>query len=373
MKQRWTEDQAWDWYTSRDWITGFNFIPSGAMNGGLWLLQEYQHEVAYRDAAREIALAASLGLNSIRFYLPFEVWQHQHDAFFAHLDELLALLDLHGMTMMPVIFNDCSVPKSRYREPIFGPQPEPVPGYFGGSDESPFDDDVQGGGIVGYVLTDEPELEPVFHQYVTELAIRYGHDDRVNIWNIWNEVGNSTRGDLSVPMMEKTFAWFREADVSQPLTAEVWGGGAADAYEWMMDPEHIPGPEARAVELSDVVSFHYYGDYTHSKGLIRFLRQFDRPLLNTEWMHRPYRSLIETHLPLWKREGVGSYFFGFVNGKAQFQYVWEFIKQLPGIDTRLWMHDIFHSDFTPYDPDEIPVLKACNLPPSRPVRPGNGS
>ena len=90
------------------------------------------------------------------------------------------------------------------------------------------------------------------------------------------------------------------------------------------------------------------------------LKEFGRPLINTEWMHRPYRSIIQTHLPLWKKEKIGSYFFGFVNGKSQFNYVWEFIKKLPDIDTRLWMHDIFHSDFTPYDKDEIAVLKACN-------------
>ena len=38
----------------------------------------------------------------------------------------------------------------------------------------------------------------------------------------------------------------------------------------------------------------------------------------------------------------------------------EFIKKLPDIDTSLWMHDIFHSDFTPYDTEEIEILKDCN-------------
>lgn len=369
MRRRWTPDEAWDWYTSRDWITGMNWIPSGGIHGSLWLLQEHEHDAAWRDAAREIALAHSYGINSIRFYLPFEVWQHEPEAFFAHLDQLLDLLGSYGMTMMPVLFNDCSVPRHRWSPAPLGPQPEPEPGYFGGSSESPFDDDVQGGGIVGYVLTDEPDLEPTFRRYVDELAARYGQDERVIVWNVWNEIGNSTRGELSLPMMEKAFSWLREADVSQPLTAEIWGVGASDAYEWLLDPCRLQPVEERAIELSDVVSFHYYGDHTHAKQLIAYLEQLGRPLLNTEWMHRPYRSTIETHLPLWKAKGVGSYFFGFVNGKAQFNHVWEFIKPLPGIDTRLWMHDIVHADFTPYDPDEIEVLKACNLPPSRPSRP----
>jgi len=360
MRPRWSESEAWAWHESRDWITGCNFTPSGAIDGPLWLLQEHGHDAAFRDAAREIALAAGLGLNSIRFHLPFEVWREQRDTFFRNLDQLLGLLGYHGMTMMPVLFNDCSVPRERYTSPALGPQPEPVPGYFGGTAVGPFDDDVQGGGSVGYVLTDEPELEPVFREYVRQLGERYGGDDRVVVWDVWNEIGNSSRGARSLPMMEKTFGWLRELEVSQPLTAEVWGGGASSAYEWLLNPTTIPDVERRAVELSDVVSFHYYGDYTHAKRLIGVLRQFHRPLLNTEWLHRPYRSCIETHLPLWQKEGIGSYFFGFVNGKAQLDHVWEFIKDLDGIDTSLWMHDIFHEDFTAYDDDEIAVLKACN-------------
>ena len=66
MKRRWTEEEAWAWYTDRPWISGFNFIPSGSMTGSLWLFQEYGHKEAFRDAAREIALAAELEFNSIR-------------------------------------------------------------------------------------------------------------------------------------------------------------------------------------------------------------------------------------------------------------------------------------------------------------------
>lgn len=81
MRQKWTEEEIWSWYKAQPWITGFNFIPSGAMNGGIWLLQDYDHERAYRESAKEIALAASLGFNSIRFFVPFYLWRVQHDSF----------------------------------------------------------------------------------------------------------------------------------------------------------------------------------------------------------------------------------------------------------------------------------------------------
>ena len=47
MKRKWTEDEIWAWYKEQPWISGFNFIPSGAMDGAVWLLQEYDHENAY--------------------------------------------------------------------------------------------------------------------------------------------------------------------------------------------------------------------------------------------------------------------------------------------------------------------------------------
>ena len=160
--------------------------------------------------------------------------------------------------------------------------------------------------------------------------------------------------------MTKVFGWMREEDVLQPLTADVWGAGADHPYGWLKNPGIYAEVERTAIELSDIISFHFYGDYSHARIYIAQLKEFGRPLINTEWLHRPYRSLIQTHLPLWKKEKIGSYFFGFVNGKAQFNYVWEFIKKLPDIDTSLWMHDIFHSDFTPYDEEEIEVIRECN-------------
>ena len=360
MKRRWTEEEAWAWYTARPWISGFNFIPSGSMTGSLWLFQEYGHKEAFRDAAREIALAAELGFNSIRMVLPFEVYRQEKEAFFIHMDEFLELLWEYDITLMPVLFGDCCVPREKYRAPRLGPQPEPVPGYFGGSPVTPFDDSTQSGESIGYSITDDPENRPVIEEYIKELASRYGQDPRILMWNVWNEAGNSGRLSRSLPMMEAVFTWLREEDVMQPLTADVWGAGADNPYGWLKKPGIYAEIEEHSIALSDIITFHYYGDYTHSRQYVEFLRRFNRPPINTEWLHRPFRSLIQTHLPMWKKEGVGSYFFGFVNGKSQFNYVWEFIKNLPDIDTFLWMHDIFHEDFRPYDREEIEVIRECN-------------
>lgn len=48
-----------------------------------------------------------------------------------NLEEFISLLDFYHMTIMPVLFNDCTVAKQFYKEPVPGPQPEPVEGFLG--------------------------------------------------------------------------------------------------------------------------------------------------------------------------------------------------------------------------------------------------
>lgn len=76
-------------------------------------------------------------------------------------------------------------------------------GLFGGTSDNSFDEETQTGITVGYSITDDEEMTPEIEKYVRELAKRYGQDDRVIIWNIWNELGNSGRGEKSLPMAKK--------------------------------------------------------------------------------------------------------------------------------------------------------------------------
>ena len=141
----------------------------------------------------------------------------------------------------------------------------------------------------------------------------------------------------------------------------MWGAQVkGNYYEWLNNPCFHGEVDRENIELSDIITFHFYGDYTHARRMVKFLIQFNRPLINTEWMHRPFQSLIQTHLPLWKREKIGCYFFGLVNGKTQFHIAWDFIKEYPSVDTSVWMQDLYHADFTPYDQEELDILKKCN-------------
>ena len=54
---------------------------------------------------------------------------------------------------------------------------------------TPFD----GGSKVGYNLLDEKENWPMLEEYVRDIITTFANDERMLIWDIWNETGNSNR------------------------------------------------------------------------------------------------------------------------------------------------------------------------------------
>ena len=91
------------------------------------------------------------------------------------------------------------------------------------------------------------------------------------------------------------------------------------------------------------------------------LKKFKKPMMNTEWLHRPLRNYVQEILPYFAQEHIGSYHWGLVNGYAQFNEPWEFLRSKVkemNLDIEAWQHDIFRSDHTPYDTKEIEVFHA---------------
>jgi hypothetical protein len=112
-----------------------------------------------------------------------------------------------------------------------------------------------------------------------------------------------------------------------------------------------------AVELSDVISFHDYGNEASMEGAIRQLRTYGRPLLCTEFMARGNGSTFEAILPILKKEKVAAYCWGLVDGKSQTKYPWA-TWQMPIIgEPKPWHHDIFHTDGKPYRDEEVKLIR----------------
>lgn len=346
--EKWTTERAWKWYHTQKWIRGYCGYPSNCVNRiALW--QEYKHEEVFEQLDREFALAEKTGLNAVRAVLQFEVWQNQHDSFMRHLEEYFALADRHGLKVMLVLGNDCTVARSRWKPAIFGEQHVDW-GYHSGIKGGQHAGDYR---EAGYQLLDNPDVETQYYEMVEELAEKFGRDDRLQIWNVWNEIGNSNRNGLSVPAMEKFFEILREKHVMQPLTADVW--------KFDENMEIYTEAELRALELSDVISFHWYGSFDKTVQLIDNLKRYGRPLICTEWLNRYEGNDVEHLLPLFWLENIGSYHWGLMQGYSQTYEPWGgyFIRQQNGenLDLTKWQHDIYRFNGLPYVPQEIEVFR----------------
>jgi hypothetical protein len=348
MRGQWTAEAANGWWATQPWLMGCNFTPSNAINQ-LEMWQSASFDPALIDA--ELALAASVGMNAVRVYLHDLLWCEDPLGFGARIERFLTIADRHGIRTMLVLFDSCWHP-----EPALGPQPEPKPGVHNSGW-------VQSPGI--------PALRDVaqhgrLEAYVRGVVARFGRDPRVLAWDIWNEPDNgpevslcdagelAAKAELVLPLLREAFGWAREMDPIQPLTSAIWLG------DWS-SPERLSPLQQAQTTLSDVISFHNYGDAADFAQRIEWLRSFDRPLLCTEFMARPAGSTFAAILPVAKAGGIGAFCWGLVRGKTQTHLPWESWENpnLAGLNDK-WFHDIFEADGVAHDPAEVEFLRLLN-------------
>ena len=340
-KGQWSKERAWAWHNARPWVRGFNYLPSNCtFQHEMW--QEYGFEERMEVMEKEIALAQSVGFNSVRMAMYFEPWKADRDGYMARLERVLQLLDSHGFTMMAKFGNDCTVPKEEYAAPVLGPQKTDW-GYHGGVKRSPH----RAGLDVGWIPMDDPVLEPQYYEWLRDIISAHKDDPRVVVWNLWNEPGNTKRFDLSEKYLRRFFEIAREIAPIQPLTADSW---LMTFNKDLTDPlSNLRDIEFLAMELSDIVSFHHYGKAEKTEEIILELEKHRRPIFCTEWLHRPNQSTFATHLPIFEKHRVAAYNWGLVLGRTQTNLSWEKRDANPP----LWQHDLFYGDYTPYDPQEL--------------------
>jgi hypothetical protein len=282
---------------------------------------------------QELAWAAAAGYNSLRVFTQYLVWRDDRAGLLARVDHFLEIASGHGMRAMLVPFCDCSFSG---REPYLGSQDPPLSGvHNSGWVPSP-----------GLARVTDRSAWPDLKRYVQDLVGRYGRDERVLAWDLYNEPGNSDMGKKSLPLVEAAFCWAREAGPTQPLTVGLWND-----FEGTMS--------RRLAELSDVISFHAYGDPRDVEAKIDVCRSYGRPLLCTEWLRRQVGNTFGAILPLFRRHRVGWYHWGLVAGKTQTYLPWG--AQPGDPPPEVWQHDVFHPDGRPYDPRELEQVREFTI------------
>lgn len=350
MTKRWTQGEAADWRACQPWFIGCNFTPAYAINQ----LEMWQSDTFnLRAIDRELGLAAGIGMNCVRVYLHDLLWLDDADGFLMRVDAYLHAAARHGLKTMFVLFDSCW-----HHDPQLGPQPLPVPGVHNSGW-------VQAPGTAAIADTAQHDR---LRAYVEAVVARFGRDDRVLAWDIWNEPDNgpdvalcdaaqmAVKAALVLPMLEQAFGWARGQAPVQPLTSGIWLG------DWSA-PHLLSAIQTTQLALSDVISFHNYGDAEDFTRRLGWLAAHGRPLLCTEFMARPTGSTFDAILPIAKAHNVGAFCWGLVQGKTQTHLPWDSWAN-PYLDGPQgpWFHDIFDADGTPHDPAEVSLIRALTVP-----------
>ena len=328
---RWSIEKANQWYARQPWLVGCNFIPSNAINQ-LEMWQAESFDPATLD--RELGWAADIGFNTVRTFLHDLAWEADAEGFKQRIHCFLEIAVRHGIRPMLVIFDDCW-----NADPQPGPQPAPRPGvHNSGWLQSP------SVAVVNRGRDGWARLEA----YVKDMIGTFACDERILLWDLYNEPGNSGNGANSLPLAQAVFEWARTVNPTQPLTVGVWFENQA-LNEFQL-------------AASDIITFHHYWEPDKLEREIAKLKTYGRPLLCTEWLARTCGSLVGTNLPVFARENVGCFNWGLVAGKTNTIYQWkELVSAQEPVDVsvgpRVWFHDLLCEDGTPYDQTEIEVFK----------------
>ncbi|MCH5599599.1 cellulase family glycosylhydrolase [Niabella ginsengisoli] len=323
---KWSTQKAWDWYNKNPWYCGFNYIPAYAINyTAMW------DKTTFDPTAidKELALAQQSGMNVLRAVLQFAVYEDDPEYFLKTLDTFTKICDKHNIKFVPSLFDDCAF--GIQHDPKVGKQPEPLPGWYAWAwSPSP-----------GHSMVIDSTTHPRLEKYVKAVINHFKNDDRILFWDLYNEPTNGGLGTTTLPLLKKVIKWARDINPEQPLTIDVF--------------DKNPRLNEIIFEHSDIITFHNYENKEALLKHIKELKKHNRPVICTEWMNRPWQSTIANSLEVFYNEGVGCMLWGLVNGKTQTDLPW---GHRPGDPPApIWQHDLYRSDFTPYDAKEIDILK----------------
>ena len=371
---RWSEEKIWSWYNNQPWLVGTNFITSSSINQ----LEFWQEETFDTELIeKELKLSASIGMNTHRVFLHDLLWEQDSIGFINRIDKFLEISDRNGIKTLIVFFDDVwhPVPKT-------GKQPEPIPHvHNSGWVQSP-------GAKILYDTLSHNKLE----SYIKGVVTKFAEDSRILAWDLYNEAGaagiashdiskeraielyekigieitddnyslynlndidpKSIKKAYTLSLLKKTVKWVRESNPSQPITTGI--------YAWDIDWAplgDLTELDQFIINSSDIISFHSYGSKKEVLERLKQLKNYNRPLLCTEYIARENKSTFEDALPIFMENKIGAYNWGLVSGKTNTIYPWKSWDSTYKVPPNIWHHDIFYQNGEPFSNDEIELIK----------------
>ncbi len=325
-QNRWPAEKAQQWYLRQPWPVGCNFIPSTAINElEMWQADTWDP----KTIDRELGWAENIGFNVVRVYLHNLVWETDSTGFKKRISEFLIIAGRHKIKTLFVLFDDCW-----NKDPKTGKQPKPKPGvHNSGWMQAP-----------GQARVNDPNSWPPLEKYAKGVLSAFKDDERILMWDLYNEPGNEGMFEKSLPFLKTVFSWAWIIRPSQPLTCATWNHD--DKYRNLNQFQ---------LASADVITFHNYSEPEKLEAEIIHLQKLERPLICSEYMARTNGSRFETNLPVLKKYHVGAINWGLVSGKTNTIFPWGSKEGTP--EPKIWFHDIFRQDGTPFNQEEIKAIQ----------------
>jgi hypothetical protein len=215
----------------------------------------------------------------------------------------------------------------------------------------------------GYNVLNNPLEYDGLYEYIHGVVNHFKHDKRLLIWDLYNEPDNMNltsykdegyaihKAELSMQLLKKTIRWVRGIGPDQPLTMAPWQN------DWSKE-SNLSMLDNYMFTHSDIISFHCYEDRKGTEKRIKALKRFNRPMMCTEYMARPFNSTFQEILPLFKKYNIGAYNWGFIQGKSQTHCPWDSWEKQYDQEPELWFHDIFRTNGESYDLSEVEFIKS---------------
>lgn len=330
-KGRWSEEKANEWYYSQDWAVGCDYIVSDAINQlEMWQVSTFNPQLI----EKELTVAEDLGFNTVRLFLHDLVYEADPKGFKQRIAKVLDICESHGIKVVMTFFTN----GGKFDGVALGEQPGPTPGIHNPEwRQTP-----------GAKAVNNPAEWPRLEKYVKDILKTFRKDKRIYCWCLYNEPENDNRGANSLPLMRETFKWAWEVNPDQPLTAP---------YASLManDDRSNLAIWGFLAENCDIMSFHCYNPVaTLMDKYINPLKKMNRPIICTECVGRPANTLFDMYA-ICRKENIGVLSFGLFDSKMQCKFHWDSKKGAK--EPKIWFHDIFHADGTPYDQKEIDFIK----------------
>ncbi len=294
-------------------VRGFNYVPSTAVNDiAFW--RDYDEALV----ERELTYAQRLGLNSVRPFLAYVVYEHEPKVFLSRLRHFTRAAHERGISVMPVVWDSCfddTLPTYGTTENKWIPNPG-----------------VQRLG---------PDFWPAGEQYCRDLVQTLGPEPGLAMWDIMNEpmITQWVREDAPERAERIRTIWnfvrhfcrvIKELDSERPITVGV-------AYAKNL---------AQVGADVDALSFH---DYRPTRSAIRahidegiqLANAYQKPLFISELACLARANPYDVTLEICQEVGIG-------------WYLWELMI---GVSRWRDIHGVVYPDGTVRDPSIVAAIR----------------